>query len=154
MSEADKRIRSLRAYGINNLRTLAARDANSITMPVSYARDAVAEIDELRTALEQIREMAAGRATTGGPGNAWQAVEALADAALVVVVLDATQPLNDEEQRLLAAVQGRPTLLALNKKDAGIHELRLLIQRHPRTPEAASARTKLNGLGVRVVATK
>ena len=45
-------------------------------------------------------------------------------------------------------------LLALNKKDAGIHELRLLIQRHPRTPEAASARTKLNGMGVRIVATK
>ncbi len=37
-------------------------------------------------------------------------------------------------------------LLALNKKDAGIHELRLLIQRHPQTPEAAQARSKLNGL--------
>jgi TolA-binding protein len=45
-------------------------------------------------------------------------------------------------------------LLAVNKKDAGIHELRLLIQRHPRTPEAASARTKLNGLGVKILATK
>ena len=43
-------------------------------------------------------------------------------------------------------------LLALNKKDAGVHELRLLIQRHPRTPEAASARTKLNAMGVRIVA--
>ena len=44
-------------------------------------------------------------------------------------------------------------LLALNKKDAGIHELRLLIQRHPQTPEAAQARTKLNALGVRITAT-
>ena len=43
-------------------------------------------------------------------------------------------------------------LLALNKKDAGVHELRLLIQRHPRTPEAASARSKLNAMGVRIVA--
>jgi tol-pal system protein YbgF len=43
-------------------------------------------------------------------------------------------------------------LLQLNKKDAGIHELRLLIQRHPQTPEAAQARSKLNGLGVRVQA--
>ena len=43
-------------------------------------------------------------------------------------------------------------LLQLNKKDAGIHELRLLIQRHPQTPEAAQARTKLNGLGVRIQA--
>ena len=41
-------------------------------------------------------------------------------------------------------------LLALNKKDAGIHELRLLIQRHPQTPEATQARSKLNGLGVRI----
>ena len=44
-------------------------------------------------------------------------------------------------------------LLETNKRDAGIHELRLLIQRHPRTPEAASARSKLNGMGVRTTAT-
>jgi TolA-binding protein len=43
-------------------------------------------------------------------------------------------------------------LLQMNKKDAGIHELRLLIQRHPQTPEAAQARTKLNGLGIRIAA--
>jgi TolA-binding protein len=41
-------------------------------------------------------------------------------------------------------------LLEENKKDAGIHELRLLIQRHPQTPEAARARTKLNGMGVKI----
>jgi tRNA modification GTPase len=43
--------------------------------------------------------------------------EALADAALVVVVLDSTEPLNDEERRLLEAVQGRPALVAVNKSD-------------------------------------
>jgi tol-pal system protein YbgF len=43
-------------------------------------------------------------------------------------------------------------LLQLNKKDAGVHELRLLVQRHPQTPEAAQARTKLNGLGVKITA--
>jgi tRNA modification GTPase len=43
--------------------------------------------------------------------------EALADAALVLVVLDATQPLDDEEHRLLAAVEGRPALVAVNKCD-------------------------------------
>jgi tol-pal system protein YbgF len=43
-------------------------------------------------------------------------------------------------------------LLQMNKKDAGIHELRLLVQRHPQTPEAAQARAKLNGLGVRITA--
>ncbi len=41
-------------------------------------------------------------------------------------------------------------LIQLNKKDAGIHELRLLIQRHPQTPEAAQARSKLNALGTRI----
>ena len=40
-------------------------------------------------------------------------------------------------------------LLQEGKKDQGIRELRLLIQRHPQTPEAAQARTKLNGLGAK-----
>lgn len=43
-------------------------------------------------------------------------------------------------------------LLQLNKKPAGIQELRSLIQRHPQSPEAAQARSKLNALGVRVTA--
>jgi tol-pal system protein YbgF len=43
-------------------------------------------------------------------------------------------------------------LLQEGKKDAGIHELRQLIQRHPQTPEAAQAKTKLNALGVRTAA--
>jgi TolA-binding protein len=44
-------------------------------------------------------------------------------------------------------------LIAENKRDTGIHELRSLIQRHPQTPEAAQARSKLNAMGVRIVAT-
>ncbi len=43
--------------------------------------------------------------------------EALADAALVLVVMDATQPVNEEERKLLAAVAGRPALAVLNKCD-------------------------------------
>jgi tRNA modification GTPase len=43
--------------------------------------------------------------------------EALAEAALVLVVLDATQVLNEEEHRLLEAVKGRPTLVVVNKTD-------------------------------------
>jgi len=43
--------------------------------------------------------------------------EALADAALVLIVLDATQPLNDEECALLASVEDRPSLAVLNKCD-------------------------------------
>jgi TolA-binding protein len=41
------------------------------------------------------------------------------------------------------------SLIQTGKKDAGVKELRLLIQRSPQTPEAGSARSKLNGLGVR-----
>jgi tol-pal system protein YbgF len=43
-------------------------------------------------------------------------------------------------------------LIQTNKRDAGIRELRQLIQRHPQTPEATQARSKLNGMGVRVTA--
>jgi tRNA modification GTPase len=43
--------------------------------------------------------------------------EALADANLVLIVLDATQPLNDEERLLLAAAEGRAALVAVNKSD-------------------------------------
>ncbi len=39
-------------------------------------------------------------------------------------------------------------LLALNKRQEGIDELRELIRRHPQTPEAARARTKLAGMRV------
>lgn len=43
-------------------------------------------------------------------------------------------------------------LLELHRRQDGIRELRLLIQRYPRTPEASHARQKLNGMGVRIVA--
>jgi TolA-binding protein len=39
-------------------------------------------------------------------------------------------------------------LLALNKRQEGVDELRELIRRHPQTPEAARARTKLAGMRV------
>jgi tol-pal system protein YbgF len=42
------------------------------------------------------------------------------------------------------------SLLQLNQKDAGVHELRSLIQRYPQTPEALQARSKLNALGIRI----
>ncbi len=39
-------------------------------------------------------------------------------------------------------------LIQQGKKDAGVHELRLLIQRHPQTPEASQARAKLTAMGI------
>jgi tol-pal system protein YbgF len=41
-------------------------------------------------------------------------------------------------------------LVALNQKDAGVRELRTLIQRFPNSPEAMQARSKLSGMGVTV----
>ena len=60
----------------------------------------------LREGLEEAEQMGIARSR-----------EALADAALVLVVLDATQPLNDEEQALVTAVEGRPALVVANKCD-------------------------------------
>jgi tRNA modification GTPase len=60
----------------------------------------------LRESLEEAEQMGIARSR-----------EALADAAIVLVVLDATQPLNEEEHRLLEAVEGRPALAVINKSD-------------------------------------
>jgi TolA-binding protein len=45
-------------------------------------------------------------------------------------------------------------LLKLNQRAAGVEELRTLIRRHPQTPEAQAAREKLNGMGVRITASR
>jgi tol-pal system protein YbgF len=42
------------------------------------------------------------------------------------------------------------SLLQSQQREAGAQELRSLIQRYPQTPEAAEARSKLNGLGIRI----
>jgi len=43
--------------------------------------------------------------------------EALADAAIVLIVVDAAEPLHPEDSRLFESVQGRAALIALNKSD-------------------------------------
>jgi len=45
-------------------------------------------------------------------------------------------------------------LIAMKERDAGINELRALIQRFPNSPEAAQARTKLSAMGVRPTAAR
>lgn len=42
------------------------------------------------------------------------------------------------------------SLLQTQQREAGAQELRSLIQRYPQTPEAAEARSKLNGMGIRI----
>ena len=44
--------------------------------------------------------------------------------------------------------------LSLDQRDAGIRDLRALIARYPQTPEASQARSRLNGMGVRISASK
>ena len=46
------------------------------------------------------------------------------------------------------------SLIAMGQKDAGVRELRTLVQRYPQTPEAQEGRSKLNAMGVRITASK
>jgi tRNA modification GTPase len=46
-----------------------------------------------------------------------KSMEALADADLVVIVIDKTQPENDEDRELIQQVEGRPALIVENKSD-------------------------------------
>jgi tRNA modification GTPase len=98
---------------------LAERDRAIVAATPGTTRDTVTErisldgiplelVDTagLREAAEEVEQLGIQRSR-----------EALADAAMVVIVLDATQPLNDEESRLLAAVEGRPAVVAVNKSD-------------------------------------
>lgn len=98
---------------------LVERDRAIVTATPGTTRDLVTErisldgiplelVDTagLREAFEEVEQLGIARSR-----------EALADAALVLVVLDATAPLNAEERSLLAAIKGRPALIAINKSD-------------------------------------
>jgi tRNA modification GTPase len=98
---------------------LIERDRAIVTATPGTTRDTVSErialdgiplelVDTagLREAREEVERMGIARSR-----------EALADAALVLVVLDSTQPLNAEERELLRAVESRAALIAANKSD-------------------------------------
>jgi tRNA modification GTPase len=98
---------------------LVERDRAIVTATPGTTRDLVTErisldgiplelVDTagLREAVEEVEQLGIARSR-----------EALADAALVLVVLDATQQQNDEERTLLAAIQDRPALIVINKSD-------------------------------------
>ncbi len=101
---------------------LVERDRAIVTATPGTTRDLVTErisldgiplelVDTagLREAFEEVEQLGIARSR-----------EALADAALVLVVLDATQPLNEEERSLLTAVEGRPAIVAINKSDLAV----------------------------------
>src|SRR5215469_1760343 len=98
---------------------LVERDRAIVTATPGTTRDLVTErisldgiplelVDTagLRETLEEIEQLGIERSR-----------QALADAAIVLVVLDATQPVNEEERRLLSAVEDRPAVIAINKSD-------------------------------------
>jgi tRNA modification GTPase len=98
---------------------LVERDRAIVTATPGTTRDLVTErisldgiplelVDTagLRETFEEVEQLGIARSR-----------EALADAAIVLVVLDATQALNQEERSVLAAVHGRPALVAINKSD-------------------------------------
>jgi len=98
---------------------LVERDRAIVTATPGTTRDLVTErisldgiplelVDTagLREAFEEVEQLGIARSR-----------EALADAAIVLIVLDATQTLNDEERGLLAAVRDRAALVAINKSD-------------------------------------
>ncbi len=92
----------------------------------------------LREAIEEAEQMGIARSR-----------EALADAGLVVVVLDATQPLNDEERGLLASVAGRPAIVAINKSDlAGSGALSSSLDAAEVAGVAALSTSALTGEGI------
>jgi len=102
---------------------LVERDRAIVTAAPGTTRDTVTErislggipIELVDTA--GLREAAHGSVEEAEQIGMKRSREALADAALVLVVLDATQPIGDEERALLAAVEGRPALAVLNKRD-------------------------------------
>ena len=98
---------------------LVERDRAIVTATPGTTRDLVTErisIGGIPIEMVDTAGLREGREEAEQLGIA-RSREALADAALVLVVLDATQPLNDEEHRLLAAVEGRPAIVAINKSD-------------------------------------
>jgi tRNA modification GTPase len=104
---------------------LAERERAIVTATPGTTRDTVSEriaLDGIPLELVDTAGLRDGHEEAEQLGIA-RSREALADAGLVLVVLDATEELNDEERRLLEAVQGRLALVAVNKIDLAAGEV-------------------------------
>jgi tRNA modification GTPase len=98
---------------------LVERDRAIVTATPGTTRDTVSEriaLDGIPLELVDTAGLREAREEAERMGIA-RSREALADAALVLIVLDSTQPLNEEERELLRAVEGRAALVAMNKCD-------------------------------------
>ena len=76
--------------------------------------------------------------------------EALADAGLVLVVLDGTKPLSPDERAMLQEVVDRPLLVALNKADLPFADPDLTPRIHELVPKAVAVvqTSAVNGTGM------
>lgn len=98
---------------------LVERDRAIVTATPGTTRDLVTEriaLDGIPLELVDTAGLREGQEEAEQMGIA-RSREALSDAALVLIVLDATESLNDEERALFDAVAGRPALVVLNKSD-------------------------------------
>jgi tRNA modification GTPase len=66
-----------------------------------------------------------------------KSMEALADADLVLVVVDATQPISEEDRELLTLVVGRAAIVVENKSDLGSFPFSALGSQVERVPTSA-----------------
>ena len=66
-----------------------------------------------------------------------KSMEALADADLVLVVLDATQPISDEDRELLRQVEGRAAIVVENKSDLESSQFSVLSSQLPKVKTSA-----------------
>jgi tRNA modification GTPase len=66
-----------------------------------------------------------------------KSMEALSDADLVLVVLDATQPISDEDHELMRQVEGRSAIVVENKTDKSSSQFPVLSSQLPRVRTSA-----------------
>jgi len=66
-----------------------------------------------------------------------KSMEALADADLVLVVLDATQPITDEDRELMSQVEGRAAIVVENKCDLASRQSSVLSSQLPTVKTSA-----------------
>ena len=81
-----------------------------------------------------------------------KSMEALADADLVLVVLDASQAVASEDEELLKHVEDRVAIVVVNKSDLGSSQLSVLRSQDPRFPIVLTS--ALTGEGIAALRTE
>jgi tRNA modification GTPase len=101
---------------------LIERDRAIVTATPGTTRDLVTESVSLEGIPVQLIDTAGLRHTTDEAESIGIAKsrEAMAEADIVLLVLDATEPIHDENKATIATLSGRPFLIAINKKDLAI----------------------------------